>query len=248
MEHIHFLKILLFSHAVVFDSLQPMDCGTPNFPSLSSRVYANSCPVSRWCYPTISSSVASSFSFPQSFFFSTESALCIRWPKYWSFSFNPSIEYSELIFFFFRNDYFDLLAVQGTLKSLLQYHSLKASILWHSAFFMVQLSHLYMATGKTIALTRWTFARKVISLFFNTLSRLVIAFLQRRKHLLISRLLSSPTKIVEPKKSKICHCFHCFPIYLPWSDGTVCHDLSFLNVEFKASFFTLLFHIHKEAF
>ena len=117
---------------------------------------------------------------------SNESALCIRWPKYWSFSFSisPSNEYSGLISF--RMDWFNLLAVQETLKSLLQYHSSKASVLWHSAFFIVQLLHPFMTTGKTIALTRWTFIGKVMSLLFNMLSRLVITFLPRSKHLLIS--------------------------------------------------------------
>ena len=130
----------------------------------------------------------------------------------------------------FRIDCLDLLAVQGTLKSLLQHHSSKASILWHSAFFMVQISHLYMTTGKTIALTRQTFVGKVVSLLFNMLSRLVIAFLPRSKHLLISWLQPPSAVILETKKINS-HCFHCFPIYLPWSDGTGCHDLSFLNVE-----------------
>ena len=115
--------------------------------------------------------------------FSNESALRIRWPKYWSFSFNmsPSNEHPGMISF--RMDWLDLLAVQGTLKSLLQHHTSKASILWHSAFFIVQLSHLCMTTGKTIALTRWTFVGKVMSLLFNMLSRLVITFLPRSKHL-----------------------------------------------------------------
>ena len=122
---------------------------------------------------------------PQIRVFSNESALYIRWPKYWSFSFSisPSNEYSGLISF--KIDRLDLLAVQGTLKSLLQHHSSKALILWHSAFFIIQLSHPYMTNGKDIALTRWTFAGKVISLLFNMLSRLVIAFLPRSKHLLI---------------------------------------------------------------
>ena len=120
--------------------------------------------------------------------FSNELALCIRWPKYWSFSFNisPSNEYSGLISF--RIDWFDLLSVQGTIKSLLQHHTSKASILLCSSFFIVQLSHPYMTTRKTIALTRWTFVGKVMSLHFNMLSRLVIAFLPRSKHLLISWL------------------------------------------------------------
>ena len=146
--------------------------------------------------------------------FSYESVLHIRWPKYWSFSFSisPSNEYSGLISC--RIDWFDLLPVQGTLKSLLQHHSSKASIPWHSAFFIVQLSHPYMTTGKTIALTRRTFVSKVISLLFNTLSRLVIAFLPRSKHLLISCLQSLSAVILEPPQNKVCHCFHCFPTYL----------------------------------
>ena len=132
--------------------------------------------------------------------FSNESVLHIKWQKYWSFSFSisPSNEYSGLISF--RMDWLDLLAVQGTLKSLLQHHSSKASILWRSAFFIVQLSHPYMTTGKTIAWTRWTFVGKVMSLLFNMLSRLVIAFLPRSKCLLISWLWSPSAVILEPKK------------------------------------------------
>ena len=135
--------------------------------------------------------------------------------KYCSFSFNstPSSEYSGLISF--RIDWLDLLAVQGTLKSLLQHHSSKASILQRSASFIVQLSHPYLTTGKTIALTRWTFVGKVMCLLFNMLSRFVITFLPRRKHLLISWLQSPSAVILEPKKNKVCHCFHCFPICLP---------------------------------
>ena len=133
--------------------------------------------------------------------FSNESTLHMRWPKYWSFSFRiiPSKEISELIF---RIDWLDLLAVQGTLKSLLQHHSSKASILQRSVFFTAQLSHPYMTTGKTIALTKRTFVGKVMSLFFNMLSRLVITFLQRSKHLLISWLQSPSAVILEPKKIK----------------------------------------------
>ena len=149
----------------------------------------------------------------------------IRWPKYWglSFSISPSNEHSGLISF--RMDWLDLLAVQGTLKSLLQHHTSKASILWCSAFFIAQLSHPY--TGKTTALTRWTFVDKVISLLFNMLSRLVITFLPRIKYLLISWLQSPFAVILEPPKIV----WHCFPIYLPWNDGTRYHNLSFLNVE-----------------
>ena len=169
--------------------------------------------------------------FPSNRFFSNELTLCIRWPKYWSFNFSisPSNEYSGLISF--RMDWLDLLAVQGTLKSLLQHHSSKASILQSSAFFVVQLSHPYRTTGKTIALTRQTFVDKVMSLLFNMLSRLVIAFLPKCKRLLISWLQSPSAVTLEPPKSKVSHCFHCFPVYLPWSDWTECHDLSFLNVE-----------------
>ena len=147
--------------------------------------------------------------------FSNESALHIKLPKYWSFSFNisPSNEHPGLISL--RMDWLDLLAVQGTLKSLLQHHSSKASILWCSAFFTIQLSHPYMISGKTIALTRRTFVDKVMSLLFNMLSRLVIAFLPRSKRLLISWLQSSSVVILEPPPNKVSHCFHFFPIYLP---------------------------------
>ena len=166
--------------------------------------------------------------FPSIGVFTNESALCIRWPKYWSFSFSiiPSNEYSGLISF--RIDWFDLLAVQGTLKSLLQHPSWKASVLQCSAFFMVQLLHPYMTTGKTTALTKLTFVGKVMSLLFTALSRFVLAFLPRRKHLLISWLQSPSTvKNFGAQENEVCHCLHCFPRYLPWSDGTGCHDLSF---------------------
>ena len=140
--------------------------------------------------------------FPSIRVFSNESVLCIRWPKYLSFSFSisPSNEDSGLISF--RMDWLDLLAVQGTLKSLLQYHSSKASTLRYSAFLIVQLSHSHMSTGKTIALTRWTFVGKVMSLLFNMLSRLVITFLPRSKCLLISWSQSPSAEILEPKKIK----------------------------------------------
>ena len=134
--------------------------------------------------------------------FSNESTLCMRWPKYWSFSFSiiPSKEHPGLISF--RMDWLDLLVVQGTLKCLLQHHSSKVSILWHSAFLIVQLSHPYMTTGKTIALTRWTLVGKAMSLLLNTLSRLVITFLPRSKRLLISWLQSPSAGILEPPKIK----------------------------------------------
>ena len=152
--------------------------------------------------------------FPSIRLFSNEPALRIRWPKYWSFSTSPSNEYSGLISF--RMDWLDLLAVQGTLTSLLQHHSSKASILWGSAFFIVQLSHPYMTTGKTIAMTRQTFLGKVMSLLFNMLSRLVITFLPRSKRLLISFLQSVTicSDFAAPK-NQVSHCFHCFPIYFP---------------------------------
>ena len=265
----------------------PVNCKMPSFPVLHhllehahthipwvSDAIQLSCPLlTLLLLPSI---------FPSIRVFSNELALCIRWPRYWSFSFNisPSNEYSGVISF--RIDWFDLLAVQGSLKGLLQHHSLKASILWRSAFFMVQLSHPYkvkmkiiqlrltvcncidytvhgilqarilgwvafpspgdlpnpgikprspalqayswpaephMTTGKIIALTMQTFDDKVMTLLFYMLSSFVIAFLPRRKHLLISWLQSPSTVILEPKKIKVRHCFHCFPICLPWSSA-----------------------------
>ena len=152
--------------------------------------------------------------FPSIRVFSNESALCIRWPKYWSFSYgiSPTNEHPGLISF--RTDWLDLIVVQGTLKSLLQHHSSKASTLQRSAFFTVQLSHPYMTNGKTIALTRRTFVGKAMSLLFNMLPRLVITFLPRSTCLLISWLQSQTTVILEPRKI-VSHCLHCFPIYFP---------------------------------
>ena len=149
--------------------------------------------------------------------FSNESGLCIMWPKYWSFGFSisPSSEYSGLISF--RMDWLDLLAVQGTLKILLQHHSSKASILWHSAPYIVQHSHPYMTTGKTIALTRRTFVSKVMSLLFNMLSRFVIAFLPRSKCLLISLLQVPSAVILEPKKIK--------PLTVSIVSPSICHEV-----------------------
>ena len=154
--------------------------------------------------------------FPSIRVFSNESVLHIRWPKYWSFNFSimPSNEYSRLIFF--RMDGLDLLAVQGTLKRLLQPHSSKASVLWYSAFFIVQLSHPYLTFGKTIAFTRWTFLGKVMSLLCNMLSNFVLTFLPRSKHLLISWVESICSDFGAPK-NKVCHCFHCFP--------SICHKV-----------------------
>ena len=147
--------------------------------------------------------------FPSIRVFSIESVLHIRWPKYWNFSFNISPYNEQSGLTSSRMDWLDLLAVQGTLKSLLQHHSSKASILWHSAFFIVQLLYPYVTTGKSIALTRRTFVA------FNMLSRLVITFLSKSKHLLISWLQSPSAVILEPPKDKVSHCFHCFLIYLP---------------------------------
>ena len=179
-----------FSRSVVSDSLWPHELqhARPPCPSPTPRVHSDSCPSSQWCHPAISSCRPLLLlpPIPPSVrVFSSESTLCMRWPKYWSFSFSiiPSKEIPGLISF--RMDWLHLLAVQGTLKSLLQHHSSKASIIRRSAFFTVQLSHPYMTTGKTIALTRRTLAGKVMSLLLNMLSRLVITFLPRSKCLLI---------------------------------------------------------------
>ena len=187
-------------------------------------------------------------SFPPSGSFSKESDLYIGWPKYWSFSFtiSPSNEYSGLISF--RIDWFDLLAVQGTLKGLLQHHSLKASILQCSAFFMVQLSHPYMTTGKTIALTIWTFVVKVMSLLFNMLSKLVIAFLPSSKYLLISWLQSPSVMILEPKKIK--------SVTVSIVSPSICHEvmgpdamlLVFWMLNFKPAFSLFSFTFIKRLF
>ena len=153
----------------------------------------------------------------------------MRWPKYWSFSFSiiPSKEHPG----WSPSEWTGWISLHSKgLSRVLQHHSSKASILQHSAFFTVQLSNPYMTTGKTIALTRRTLVSKVMSLLFNMLSRLVITFLPRSKCLLISWLQSPSAVILEPPKI-VWHCFHCFPIYFPWSDGSWCHDLSFLNVE-----------------
>ena len=183
-----------------------MDCSMPGFPVHHqlpelAQTHVHQVGVCHPSYPLSSPSLpAFSLSQHQVWVFSKESVLHIRWPKYWNFTFSisPSNEYSGLISF--RMDWFDLLAVQGTLKSLLQYHSSKASVLWRSSFFTVQLSHPYMTTGKTIALIRRTFVGKIMSLLFNMLSRLVIVFLPRSKHLLISRLQSPSAVTLEPKK------------------------------------------------
>ena len=199
-----FSSVQSLSHVQLFGPHELQHYGPP-CPSPTPRVYPNPCPLSRLpsnhvilCCPHL---VLPSI-FPNIRVFSNESALHITWPKYWRFSFNksPSNEHPELISF--RMDWLDLLAVQGTLKSLLQQHSSKASILWCSAFYIVQLSHPYMTTGKNIALTRWAFVDKVMSLHFNMLSRLVMTFLPRSKHLLVSWLQSPSAVIWEPPKIK----------------------------------------------
>ena len=209
-----------------------MNCSTPGFPVhhqllelAQNRVH----PVSNAIqpsHPLSSPSPAFNLSQHQGLFKWVSSSHQVA--KVLSFNISPSNEHSGLISS--RMDWLDLLAVQGTLKSILHHHSSKASILRHSAFFVVQLSHPYMTTGKTIALTRWTFVGKVMSLLLFMLSRLVITFLPRSKRLLISWLQSPSAVILEPQKI-VCHCFHCFPIHLSWNDGTKCHNLSFLNVE-----------------
>ena len=204
----------------------PVHCQLPEFTQTHFHWVGDAIQPS---HPLLSLSPPPSI-FPSIRVFSSESVLRIRWPKYWSFSFSisPSNEYSGLISF---NGLVGSPSVQGTLKSLLQHHSSKVSILRCSAFFIVQNSHPYMTTGKTIALIRWTFVGKVMSLLFNMLPRLVLTFLPRSKHLLISWLQSPSAVIMEPPKNKVWHCLHCFLMYLAWSDGTGCHDLHFLNVE-----------------
>ena len=186
--------------------------------------------------------------FPSIRVFSNESALRIRWPKYWSFSFSisPSKEYSGLLSF--KIDWPDILAFQGTLKSLLQNHSLKTSILWHSAFFTVQLSHLCMTTGKTTALNIWTFVGKVMSLFFNTLCRFVITFLPRRKHLLILWLQSPSAVILEPKKRKSLTASTLSPSICYAVMGLDAKILVFLILSFKPAFSLSSFTLTKRFF
>ena len=202
------------------DSLRPqgLQHARPPCPSPTPRVYSNSCPSSRWCHATISSSVIPFSSCPQSFPASGSFKMS---QLFTSSDQSIGVSASTSVLPMNIQDWLDLLAVQGILKSLLQHHSSKASILRHSVFFMVQLSHPYRTTGKTIALTTGNFVGKVTSLLFNILSRVVITFLPRSKHLLISWLQSPSAVIVEPPQNKVCHYFHCFSIYLPWRDGTM---------------------------
>ena len=245
----------MYSVQFMSDSLQPMDCSTLGFPvhyqiqELAQTHVHQVGDAIQSCHP-LSSSTSPAFSLSQYQFwvFSSDSVLYIRWPKYWSFSFsiNPSNEYSGLISF--RMDWLDLLAVQGTHKSLLQHHSSKASILRYSTFLIVQLWHPYMTVGKTIALTRWAFVGKVMSLLFNVLSRLVIAFLPRHKHLLISWLQSPSVVILEPPKIK------SLPISL--DSPSICHEvmgpdamiLVFWMLSFKPTFSLCSFPFIKRLF
>ena len=226
-----------FSRSIVSDSCDRtarLPC-----PSPTPRAYWNSCPLSQWCHQTISSSVIPFSSNLQSFpasgsfrisqFFTSGgqsigvSASASVLPK-------KTQGWSPLGW----TGWISLLS-KG-LKRLLQRRSSKALILLCSVFLIVQLSHPYLTTGKTIVLTRLNFDGRIMSLLFNMPSRLVIVFIPRNKHLLISWLQSPSAVILEPPRNKVCQCFHCFPTYLPWSDGTRCHDLSFLNVEFKPTF------------
>ena len=241
-----------FSCSVMSDSLRPLESQharppcpspTPGFPQTHVHWVGDAIQPS---HPLLSSSPpAPNPSQHQGLFQWVNSSM--RWPKYWSFCFNisPSNEHPGLISF--RMDWLDLLAVQGTLKSLLQHHCSKASILRRSVFFIVQLSHPYMTTGKTIALTRWTYVGTVMTLLLNMLSRLVITLLPRSKRLLISWLQSPSAGILEPPKNNVWHCFHCFRI----SHEVMGPDAMILvlwMLSFKPSFSTLLFHFHQEAF
>ena len=231
-----------------------MNCSTPGFPVFhyflefaQTHVHWASYDIQP-SHPLSPPSLSSVF--PSIRVFSNESVLRIRWPKYWSFNFSisPSTEYSGLISF--RIYWLDLLAIQGTLKSLLQHHNLKASnSLVLSLLYIRSNSHIHTwLLEKPSLWLIWAFVGKVMSLLFNMLSRFVITFLPRRKCLLISWQQSLSTVILVDRtpQNKICPCFHFFPIYLPWSDRTGCHYLHFLNVEFQANFFTLLFHPHQE--
>ena len=238
-----------FSRSVMSDSLRPhgLQHARPPCSSPTPRVYSNSCPLSQWCHPTNSSSVIPFSSHLQSFPASRSfqmSQLFASGGRSTSFNISSSSEHPGLISF--KMHWLDLLAVQGTLKSLLQHHSSKASIFQHSAFFTVQLSHPYLTTGKTIALTRRTFVGKVMSLLFNMLSRLVITFLPRNKHLLISWLQSLSAVILESKKIKSAK-FPLFPhlFAMKWWDQMPQYLFSECWALSKLS--TLLFQFHQKA-
>ena len=236
-SHRNFLSLVQFSDSVLLTLCDPIDCSMPGLPVHHQLPKFAQTHV-HWVGDAIQLFHPLSSTSPPAFNLSQHQGL-FQWVSSlhqvvkvlsFRFSISASSEYSGLISF--RMDWLDLLAVRKTLKSLLQHHSSKASILLCSVFFIVQLSHPYMTIGKTIAFTRRTFVDKVTSLLFNMLSRLVIAFLPGTMRLLISWLQSPSTVILEPPQNKVSHCFHCFPICLPWSDGTRCHDLSFVNTEF----------------
>ena len=228
-------QLLLFSgREVLADSLQYRELQHARFPCPSLSPKVCSCLMSQWCLPTIISSFTFS-PFPYVTVFSNDSGLRIRWPNYWSISFSisPSSKYAALISF--QINLSDLLAVQGTLQSFLQCHTSKASILWHSAFFIIQLSHLYIVTGTTIALIMWIFVSKLVSLPFNTLSTLVIAFLPRGRCLSNSCLQSLSAVISEPRKIKSATVSSFSPSVCQ-SDGTGYHDLFFWTLSLSQLF------------
>ena len=249
-----FILLLLLSCSLVSFSLQSRGLQHSRLPrpSLSPGVCSDLSPFESMmafnhlilCHPFL---LLSSI-FPSIRVFSNELAFCIGWLKSWSFSFNnsPSNEHSGLISF--RIDWFDLLAVQGTLKSLLQHHSSKASILQHSAFFMVQLSHPYMTTGKTTALTRRTFVCKVMSLLFSMLSRCVIAFLPRSKHLLISWLHVTVCSDFRAQENTVYHCFYFSPFICHEVVGLDAMILVFWILSFKSAFSLSSFTFIKRLF
>ena len=232
------------------DFWNSMDCSMPGFPVHHPLPELTQIHVHRVSdaiqpsHPLSSPSSASSLSQHQNIFQWVGSLHQMAKVLKFSFSISPSNEYSGLISC--RMHWLNLLAVTGTLKSLLQHYSLKASMLQCSAFITVQFSYPYMTTGKIRALTRWIFADKVMSLLFKMLSRLVITFLPRSKRLLISWLQSPSAVILEPPKNKVSHCFHCFPIYLPWSDGTDVMILVFWMLSFKPTFSLTHLHFFKE--
>ena len=226
-------SVPLFSCVWLFVTPWTASC-QPHCPSPTPGVYSDTYLLSWWCHPTISSLVVPFSSHLQSF---PASASFQMSQLFASGGQSIQVWASTSVIKMNIQDWFPLgltgwISLQSKgLSNLLQHHTSKASILRCSAFFIVQLSHPHITTGKTIALTRWTFVGKVMSLLFNMLSRLVITFLPRSKYLLISWLQSPSAVILETPKHKISYCFHCLPIDLPWSDGTGCHDLRFLNVE-----------------
>ena len=244
---VNHISSVQFDHSVMSYSLQPHESRhiRPPCPSPTPGVHSNSCPSSWWCYPSCRPLLLLPPISPSIRVFSNESALCIRWPKYWRFSFSiiPSNEHPGLISF--RMYWLEFLAVQGTLKSLLQRHSSKASILRHSAFFTVWLSHPYRTTGK-ISLTRWNFVGKVMSLLLNMLSRLVITFLPRSKGLLISWLQSPSIVTLEPPKIKSDTISTVFPSICYEVMGLDAMILVFWILSFKSTF-SFSFHFHQEA-